>query len=309
MGAPGGQDAPTRFTRKVDIWAFGCIIFELLTSEKAFANDFDLYHHHYFQGNTFKPISLHNYPPFLQQYLSQTVRELLDGDPNKRPSISQLHPLFDTYSAITDLSILQSFNDIDSHPPYSLLKEVITDCEGKAVLLSHAKIAEWYTGNKMHPVAIRLLERAVDQSPGCDELILQLDRAYVEQGNTYFRMLGWLGLRKRHLSARQIWHQLVRACRELKDLEMTFGETRQNVTLQRYTPPVVDTQGELYCWKVIIGDQVSRLTSLEVLENAARRAEEIAVLRKYCSWRRHVDKAIVVWEYLVAFCPNYYAKQ
>ena len=40
--APELLDDPPRFASKVDIWAFGCIVFEIATGKRAFRNDWDV---------------------------------------------------------------------------------------------------------------------------------------------------------------------------------------------------------------------------------------------------------------------------
>src|SRR5271169_2961576 len=137
--------APGRFTSKVDVWALGCIIFELLTGEQAFSNDFNLYDHYYVRENVSKSISLDGYPRLLEHYLLQTIIELLHKDPNDRPRSSQFAPMFDTYSILLNPAIPISLDDIASHPPYIWLKDFVLNEEWNAALPSLSKVAEWHT--------------------------------------------------------------------------------------------------------------------------------------------------------------------
>src|ERR1700685_2478180 len=65
----GGYRAPElvadvgHFTNKVDIWASGCILFELITGTKAFLNDWAV--REYYQTNSSKDITAPEYTPLL----------------------------------------------------------------------------------------------------------------------------------------------------------------------------------------------------------------------------------------------------
>lgn len=297
----------SHFTNKVDIWVFGCIIIELITGTKAFVNDWMVREH--YQTKSSKTISLDGYPPIPEHYLSRIILDLLQKDPNKRPRSLQLRAMFDFYSTLSDSSMPDSPDDVALFPSYRWLRKVTTHDEGKDMLLSRLIIADWYTEKSSHRVAILLLERAVDQSPDCDELIVRLDQEYVARYDAYHRVLGWSELLKRHSSSAQIWHQLVHACRELEELELYRLKTSQ-VSLITIKVHGTDGEwaqagcGEMYWWDEAINDQVAQLKKLDISEKPTSLSGEVMILRKYCDWRGDVDKAIDVWKSLVAFRPD-----
>src|SRR5271155_1185334 len=90
----GGYRAPElvadvgHFTNKVDIWAFGCILFELITGTKAFLNDWAV--REYYQTNSSKDVTAPEYTPLLlQSQISPIVIDLFHRDPDARPRSSQ----------------------------------------------------------------------------------------------------------------------------------------------------------------------------------------------------------------------------
>lgn len=116
----------SKYTNKVDIWALGCILFELLFAKKAFASDFAV--RDYSQNNTssWKRLEL----PFEQDtildeaekgFVSRMIHEMLELDVNKRPTAvllqrrflsrtvsESIHPLFAPKSAHLEMSMTMS---------------------------------------------------------------------------------------------------------------------------------------------------------------------------------------------------------
>jgi serine/threonine protein kinase len=77
------------YNNKVDIWAIGCIVYELTTERRAFTNDLDVVG----WGNTDQEktiptdIILDNIP---KQFISQIVRKCLRAEPNERPTAKSI---------------------------------------------------------------------------------------------------------------------------------------------------------------------------------------------------------------------------
>jgi len=97
----GGYRAPelidestckTRYTNKVDIFALGCIFFELVFGMKSFESDFQV--HRYSQNPREKlmpPTTSYVYlDERSQKSVSQTILRMIDVDQSKRPSATQL---------------------------------------------------------------------------------------------------------------------------------------------------------------------------------------------------------------------------
>jgi serine/threonine protein kinase len=83
---------PATFSNKTDIWALGCIVFELLAARRAFESDF---HTHQFSGTI--DISMLGLPPRVRVHFNGCLGEMLTPDPRIRPSARFLRYLFQSY--------------------------------------------------------------------------------------------------------------------------------------------------------------------------------------------------------------------
>lgn len=86
-----------RFSKKVDMWALGCVTFELLCLQSAFSSDFDTWGHAQDQREWGQRPPKPNWPvPFegttgnpISENLWLLTYNLLEVDPSKRPNSSE----------------------------------------------------------------------------------------------------------------------------------------------------------------------------------------------------------------------------
>ena len=88
-----------KYTNKVDIWALGCIFYELIFEGKAFSSDLAV--QQYFLENSFsgKLLQLPFRPDMLayasrKTFISKTIYRMLEVKACKRPAAETLHELF-----------------------------------------------------------------------------------------------------------------------------------------------------------------------------------------------------------------------
>src|SRR5271170_3468785 len=134
-GTPGYRapeliiDNPIRFTKKVDVWALGCIFYELITNERAFKDDYSV--QEYYQSTSRLTITTSNLPNTLQSHLHEVLQELLQRDPQFRPQMAELRHMFQSYCAILDQTVAPAISDVSSIPVYSQWKKLIGNCQNQ----------------------------------------------------------------------------------------------------------------------------------------------------------------------------------
>lgn len=92
-------DKPTYSTNKVDIWAIGCILYEVVLGRKAFRSDdaVNVYARQFaFSGVTLDiAIDSETFPDESRKsFISRVILEMLEVDANKRPRAEELYTKF-----------------------------------------------------------------------------------------------------------------------------------------------------------------------------------------------------------------------
>src|SRR2546423_9780965 len=96
----GGYRAPellgkeSRYSKKVDIWALGCVTFEIVTRKKVFGSDFQVFS--LIQENSDIPIPGLNHLGKGWSFWRKTILKMLRVRETERPSASTLHTEFQT---------------------------------------------------------------------------------------------------------------------------------------------------------------------------------------------------------------------
>jgi serine/threonine protein kinase len=74
------------FTNKVDIWAFGCIVYELMARKQAFSGDFSVLQYSSFSTEFELPDFPSAYSRKSKCILGQLINSTLEVDETRRPS-------------------------------------------------------------------------------------------------------------------------------------------------------------------------------------------------------------------------------
>jgi serine/threonine protein kinase len=102
------------YNNKIDIWAMGCILFEIATGQKPFANDTMVTE--YSRGGS--PLEIRCNLITGQdgeEFISSSIRDMLQTEPSFRPASADLCTRFDQYHQLTDKEQRTTAVDTESH--------------------------------------------------------------------------------------------------------------------------------------------------------------------------------------------------
>lgn len=101
------------YSTKVDIWALGCVAYEILTRTKAFQDDYEVYSYSLGDLDLMFPDRLALGTS--EQFIWQAIRSMLHLNATKRPKARSLHQKFRSH--------LQRFSDGRRSPSPSVASE------------------------------------------------------------------------------------------------------------------------------------------------------------------------------------------
>jgi serine/threonine protein kinase len=105
------------FTNKVDIWALGCILGELLTASKVFNSDWAVYR--FYESTDLFEIQVPEWiPKVLRQHVTDILREILDRDYRRRPGVVDLQPIFNSFLLLSLKQESCTLEDVTCIPTY-----------------------------------------------------------------------------------------------------------------------------------------------------------------------------------------------
>lgn len=110
------QAAKHQFTNKVDIWAIGCILFELASRRKAFADDFTIALYIQSNGQTLKLPSTSDtlLTEDRRTFVSNMIFAMLEINERRRPRAEDIHTAFVSWDVTSPLQ-QQSYLKTTSH--------------------------------------------------------------------------------------------------------------------------------------------------------------------------------------------------
>lgn len=235
----GGYRAPelfkdlATFTNKVDIWALGCILFELTTGKKAFEDDWSA--RDYYVSTSGLQVSFPQVPKILQLHLLEIIHELLQRNQQQRPRVADLCPIFHSYCPF-----LHTLYDFQSFPSYSHWKQMVEESHDNRKL--RTRLADWYKSKEIYVASISLLKELVSEYASDDDVRARLVEIYVSKGDWDIAISGWEELVDKHPLNEQFQKELANACKAKGDVHVTLA-VWQTLAVKY---PTVTTLGEQY---------------------------------------------------------------
>jgi tetratricopeptide (TPR) repeat protein len=173
------SDSVTGFNNKADIWAVGCILYELMTGNKLFTNDFHVREYQF--SDMAVKISVRDVPHVLQLHLSEIVTELLHRDYQQRPSAKQLLWVFHAYLIIVRLSIIERRDLAKSLPSHREWTGLINGCQNLNQL--NARLLEYFKSRRDYNAACFLCTSLILRRSPSEELAQQMAELYKLRDN------------------------------------------------------------------------------------------------------------------------------
>ena len=127
------------FNNKVDIWALGCVLYELATHQTMFPHDMATMEYSANLASIYE-IRLHSLPTFWEQHVAELIRELIHRDPQQRPRASEVCQIFAFYN---DLSSHSLEPELIANPVYRSVSEWRT-LVGKSAKERDFRLADLY---------------------------------------------------------------------------------------------------------------------------------------------------------------------
>jgi serine/threonine protein kinase len=170
------------YTNKVDIWAIGCILFELVTGKVAFTGDWEV--HEFAVSGSKIQLPNSSFPKLFQTDVSTSVDAILRPDPPQRPDATHICSKFRSY--IEQLSTNPeplSEAKLDPYEPRADDSEAIADWKGLVKrnpnsLPLQKRLSDAYRKEGKLDLEIAILERIVNKDPSSVYYSDMLTEAY-----------------------------------------------------------------------------------------------------------------------------------
>lgn len=171
--APELLTPPLTFSNKVDIWALGCILYELVTGEFAFSTDWHT--REYSLDGTQIRVSAPELSPFVLHHITEIIHHLLSREKSRRPSATTSCLLLSSYLMFSEISDFEQIFSLKSYPSYSEWRDLIeSHPTKKGFLLQLTKLYE-EKGDLTAAIIIRQEFGTEDISPECSNIFTNSD--------------------------------------------------------------------------------------------------------------------------------------
>jgi serine/threonine protein kinase len=130
-------DEKATYTNKVDIWAIGCILYELAFGKKAFSDDLAVCQYSLQWSASGEKMALPSTSDTIPHegkmvFVSKIIRDTLTIDETRRPKAEDLHQRFIDWGSSESVSLLRDSESSSALPPTIEYVEDLPD--GKIIL-------------------------------------------------------------------------------------------------------------------------------------------------------------------------------
>src|SRR6202035_1764344 len=118
----GGYRAPEllkedpMFGRSVDLWALGCVLYEIAVGKRAFGGDWDVFD---YSRNSDPPPLVVFGTELYRHHVNEILRGLFSRDSKQRPSASSMCSTFHSYYRVFQFSAAVQISSLTTSPSYA----------------------------------------------------------------------------------------------------------------------------------------------------------------------------------------------
>ena len=285
------------FTNKVDIWALGCIMGELLTGDKIFDGDWAVYRYHISTSelNLTLPGSI---PRILQRHVNQLLVEFLQRDYWKRPQVAMLCPLFNSYLLLVHHSVSETFNLVSLLAEYSQWKELVCKCPSQHGLV--AQLFDHFKSTGNYKAAIVFGMQLIREQLQKHEYWLQLEDLYDKSGDDNYAVAGWRSLVEFHPSIATAHFNFTVTCLRIRGHSLACRHWRQLYETHLTNQIFADRYEEVATRRLMIEDWDRAVVMLKELVHKSSKELWYQDELRRALVKDGADKAIAIWTDLVA---------
>lgn len=286
--APELLSEDPKFTNRVDIWALGCILYEIVYHKRAFVGDWDVQAYKTMKSSSIISVPKDKFTPIFSSHLSGLLGELLSIEWQQRPRSQDLARMFKAYSQVFDPDLVTSIRNIPGFPGYQEWKNLLlthrTEYElsneldrrykgamrlGSAMIekidskglplasLPHLDMCQSYLLKGQKEEAIRIWYELVRRYPKEIESLARLAKFYQEKEDYLAEVVVREELVRRHPDDSSILYLLGKAYERQGDSDAAIPVWKQLIV--RGFPSMWESMYELATVHEIRGDHLSSI--------------------------------------------------
>ena len=295
-------ELPT-YTKKVDIWAIGCILGEIAGIPRFFETDFAV-QQWYTQGQGLPFPASFDRSIMGYNHLMEIIRLTMHREPSQRPPARELQQLFSAYNSILECHGGQQFFRGRFFPSLKDWKNAIVDeCNDSRDVLS--RLSEWCEMRDRYPSLLPLLEALQELSPANLNYYRRLNGALLHT-DCSTAIKTWKRLVERFPCKSKFRNNLTAACRAKGGLPVACMAWEELVHTYPNSKPFLIEYAKLtaeYRLEQKLWVEAADILVLLIHEEPQNERYQFQ-LRKTCLVRGDLDKEIAVWSALVDAHPR-----
>ena len=282
-----------KFTNKVDMWALGCILYELMTGSQAFSDSWAIFEYSRSEYKLALPNS--SIPESLRSHLSENINELLHRNPATRPSALDACRTFQAYCAVLNDSLIRIIDECNLFPPYVQWKKLSTGPQTQKDLL--LSLARWYQSAGNHNATVMSVELLTSQRLDDQKFTTQITDTDVDT-----KIVLWEELANEDPNNWKVQGELAKALIERGDIDLAIARLKDHMERNYSVGELCSVLRQACKEKGGVDEVIAEFRNLvDTHPGNYVMARELA---EACTEKGDVEEAVAIWMELVRRHPN-----